>query len=449
MSDATETAAGDAPRALGRPATGPAAFGLMWMGHLLSLVGSGFTRFAFGVWVYRETGSVTQFALIALSAGLPGLLLSPLAGALVDRWDRRRVMLATDLSAAAASLAMALLIGSGGLLTWHVYLYAGIGSLLNAFQWPAYVAATTLLVPKRHLGRVSGLMQLGQAAAGTFAPMPAGFLLATVGLFGIIWIDLTGFVFAALTLVAVRVPRPAAAGAATAGRGGLAGEVAFGWSFIRQRPGLLGLLSYFALGNLVFSMALVLVTPLVLSFAPPAVLGTVLSVGNAGLLAGSLLMASWGGPRRRIHGILGLGLLQAVAIAGIGLKPSPTLIAGALFVALLALPIVNGCSQTIWQTKVPPGVQGRVFAVRRVIAQATAPVGQLAAGPLADHLAKPLLAPGGPLAAALGPLFGVGPGRGIGLLYAVLAVVLLAASAWGYARPRVRQVEEELADAVT
>src|SRR5205807_345457 len=179
------------------------------------------------------------------------------------------------------------------------------------------------------------------------------------------------FLFAVLTLALVQMPRPAASAAALAARGTLAREAALGWTFIEKRPGLLGLLMYFAMCNLVFSIALVLVVPLVLSFSGPAVLGRVQAAAGCGLVAGSLLMSITGWPRRRIHGVLGFGLLLSVMLVVVGLRPSAPLIGAGLFLLLFSAAIVNGSSQAIWQVKVPADVQGRVFAVRRMLAQFT------------------------------------------------------------------------------
>jgi hypothetical protein len=273
-------------------------------------------------------------------------------------------------------------------------------------------------------------------------------MIGAIGMGGVLLVDFATFLFAVLTLALVRVPRPPASAAAQAARGTLAREAALGWTFIKARPGLLGLLLYFALSNLVFAMAMVLVVPLVLSFSGPAVLGRVQATASCGLAAGGLLMSVTGWPRRRIQGVLGCGLLLAVMLVVVGLRPSAPLIAAGLFVTLFAAAIVNGSSQAIWQLKVPADLQGRVFAVRRMLAQLTAPLGQVSAGPLADRVFRPLLVPGGPLAASAGRVLGVGPGRGIGLLYVCIAVVPLLASLWGYSQPRVRQVEDELPDAL-
>ncbi len=435
---------------LSPPPAGLRKFGLMWSGQLVSLVGSGLTRFGLGVWVYQQTGSATKFALIALFASLPGLLAAPFLGALVDRWNRRTAMLVSDFGAALCTVAVALLLRADALALWHIYVLVGIGSLFNHVQWPAYTAATTLLVPKRHFGRVSGMTQFGFAASEVVAPVLAGLLLVQVGLAGVIFIDFATFLFAAATLLAVRVPDPPPSAAGRAAKGTLRREAAFGWSYIRERPGLVGLLAYFAMMNLVISVGAVLLIPLVLQLpgSDPKVLGTVLSISSAGLLAGSVFMATTGGPRRQIHGVLAYGFVFGLALFASGLAPLVPLVAAASFVKMLGVPIINGSSQAIWQRKVPPDLQGRVFAVRRMVAQLSAPLGYLCAGPLADRVFEPLLMPGGALAGSVGELIGTGPGRGIALLFILTAALPMAVSAWGYLTPRLRNVEDELPDAV-
>jgi hypothetical protein len=147
--------------------------------------------------------------------------------------------------------------------------------------------------------------------------------------------------------------------------------------------------------------------------------------------------------------VLASGLVFGAAMAAVGLRPSAPLIAGGLFVMMLAAPFVNGCSQAIWQSKVPPDIQGRVFAVRRMIGQFTAPIGYLAAGPLADFVFEPLMAEGGALAPTVGALIGVGPGRGIGLIALCLAVLPLLFTLWAWAQAPIRRIEDELPDAVS
>jgi MFS transporter, DHA3 family, macrolide efflux protein len=419
-------------------------FLVIWFGQVVSRLGSGLTGFALAVWVYQRTGSVTQLALISFSLTLPAVLISPFAGTLVDRWDRRWALILSDSGSGLCTLAIALLVWSGRSEIWLIYLALAVSSVFQSVQWPAFSASTSLLVRKQDLGRANGLAQLGLAIAQVLAPVLGAALLATIHLAGVILVDFLTFAFAILTLALVRVPRPVRAEAA---RGSLWHEAGQGWRYLRQRPGLLGLLTLFATTNFSVGMVTVLITPLVLSFATPAVLGPVLSVAGAGMLVGGVAMSAWGGPRRRVVGIFVPLLVQVAALLAGSLRPSAPLIAGAAFVFMLGFPIINACSQAIWQTKVAPDVQGRVFAIRQMVALSAIPLAQLLAGPLSDRVFRPLLVAGGPLAGSVGRVLGVGPARGIALLFMALAMVNLLVLARTWSNPQVRRVDEEIPDA--
>ncbi|HEX2253775.1 MAG TPA: MFS transporter [Thermoanaerobaculia bacterium] len=433
-----------------RPAVGGGfrSFAWLWAGQTVSIFGSGLTAFALGVWVYQTTGSVTRYTLIAAATAIPTVLLSPFAGALVDRWNRRKTMLLADLGAALGTVALLGLLLADALQAWHIYLIVAVQSAFGALQFPAFSAATTLLIPKRHFGRASGMLQFGQSGSRVLAPLVAGVLISWIAIEGVIALDLATFLLAAATLLLVRIPEPQrqAAGAGAV-RPSLWREAGYGWVYLRQRPPLMALLAYFALLNLLVPFVIVLATPMVLSFAGADELGLVLSLTSAGALAGGLLMSAWGGPERRMLGVLGFAPLIAAGFALAALRPSVPLIAAGLFLAFFMMPVINGSSQAIWQSKVAPEVQGRVFAMRRMVAQGTSPLAFLAAGPLADHVFEPLMAPGGALAGTLGPLLGTGEGRGIALLLLVLSALLLAATLWGLASPRLRDIESQIPDA--
>lgn len=421
-------------------------FSILWFGQLVSVLGSGLTGFALGVWVYQTTGSVARFALISLFTSLPGILLSPVAGVLVDRWDRRLLMLASDAASAVCTLGIVALLWQDRLEVWHIYLAMGLSSLFRAVQWPAFTASTTLMVPKRHYGRAGGMVQLGEALAMILAPAIAGLMIVHIGLTGVILIDLASFVFAALALLAVRIPAPEPAGE-EAPKGTVLSEIAGGWAYLRQRPGLMALLFLFAGTNFAVAMVQVLFTPLLLSFASPQTLGRVLSVASSGFLVGGLVMSVWGGPRRRIAGIRALQTLQGLVLLLGGLEASAPLIAAAGFVFFFCSSLVNGSSQAIWQSKVAPGIQGRVFSLRRMAATSTLPLAYLIGGPLADRVFEPALAPGGPLAASLGALIGVGRGRGIAFMILLLGVWMLALVTLIHRFGPLRRVEDDLPDA--
>lgn len=431
-----------------RPTSGMGTFFVVWAGQLVSVVGSGLTGFGLAVWVFQETGSTGQLALVLLATVLPRLIATPFAGALVDRWDRRHAMILSDTGAALGTLAVALLLFTDSLEVWHLYPALAFSAVFTAFQWPAYSAATTLLVPKEHYGRAAGLVQLAEALSNLVAPALAGVLLVTIGIEGVILIDVLTFLFAVTTLLPLRFPPPPRSAAGEEGAGSLLAEARFGLRYLRDRPGLLGLLVYFSTVNLFFGFIGVLIFPLVLAFASEAALGFAVSLGASGMLFGSIAMSSWGGPKRRISGVLGPVLILGLGMIAIGLRPSLVLVVVASFVSFSAIPIAAGSSQAIWQAKVDPDVQGRVFSIRQVAAQAMVPVSYLLAGPLADGVFEPLLAEGGALAGSVGAVIGVGEGRGIALLFMLLGACAVLATVAAYAYPRIRLIEDEIPDAL-
>lgn len=426
-------------------ARGMRVFTTVWFGQLVSLLGSGLTNFALGIWVYERTGSVTQFALISLFISLPLILLSPLSGSLVDRWNRRQVMIFGDSGAGLSTVVIALLLASGRLEIWHVYLTTLISSTFSAFQRPAYMAAVSQLVPKESLNRAGGMNQLGEAVAQLTAPMLAGVLLATIQLRGIILIDFATFLFALVTLLLVRFPDvTTTAGEAQATS--LLRQAAEGWNYITSRPGLLGLLILFTVANFLVGAVSVLVTPLVLSIASATVLGTVMSIGGIGMVLGSIVVSTWSGPNRQMNSVLGFMLLSGLCIFSAGLRASVPLYILVAFLFFFCLPFIRVSIQVIYQKKVAHDLQGRVFAVNGALTTASMPLSYAVAGPLADGVFEPLMAVDGPLAGSVGQIIGTGPGRGISLMFIFIGVILVLLTVTAYQYPRLRLVEDELPD---
>lgn len=431
-------------------AKGIRTFSVVWFGQLVSTIGSGLTGFALGVWVYQETGSTTLFAMNLLAFALPNILMSPVAGALVDRWDRRWVMIMSDTGAGLSTLAVALLLSTGRLEVWHVYIVTAVNSAFTAFQWPAYSAATTLLVPKEHLGRAGGMVQIGEAISQLFSPAVAGAMYVTTGLRGVVLVDFATYLFAIFSLLVVRIPKPETTAEGQAAKGSLLSEAVFGWKYIMARSGLLGLLLIFAAFNFFHSLMNPLLAPMILDMTSPDVFGYLASIVGVGMLTGTLVMIAWGGPKRRIHGVLLFLMIAGLFSIGLGVRPYIPLMAAAGFGMLFVLPIISGSSQAIWQTKVAPDVQGRVFAVRRMIAWSIIPLAYIIAGPLNDNLFKPLLVEGGTLADTIvGQTIGVGPSRGTGLMFMLIGFLSILVAFLGYLNPRVRLVEDELPDAIS
>ncbi len=421
-------------------------FLVVWLGQLVSITGTNLTGFALAIFVFQETGSATQLAGILLASQLPQLVFTPVAGALVDRWDRRWAMILSDAGAGAGTLMIATLLAFDALEVWHLYVILSISGVFQSLQWPAYGAATTLLVSKEDYTRAAGLVQLAEGIGQVIAPALAGFLLVAGGLTVVIVADVATFAFAVATLLVVRFPAPVQSAAGEEGAGSLLAEARYGLTYIRRRRGLLVLLVYFAALNLVLGFIGVVVFPLILGFASEQALGTVVSLGAIGMVAGSIIMSTWSGPRHLVRGlvisVIGLG----IALMLMGWRPSLPLVTVAAFFGFLTIPFGNSFSQAIWQRKVNPDVQGRVFAVRRTLAQATGPLALIAAGPLLDRVFEPALQPGGVLAGSVGEIVGTGPGRGAAFLMVLMGVLAIAISVVAYSYPRLRNLEAELPD---
>jgi hypothetical protein len=225
-------------------------------------------------------------------------------------------------------------------------------------------------------------------------------------------------------------------------------DLTYGFSYITARRGLLGLLVFLAIVNFLWGAVGALITPLILGWTSSDVLGLLISIAGVGMLAGSLIMSVWGGPRRRINGVLYFEMLSGICFMLIGLRPSFWMVAAGLLGAHLTIAIVYGSNQAIWQSQVAPDVQGRVFATQQMVARAAAPLAYLLAGPLADKVLSPLLVVDGVLAQGLGRIIGVGPGRGIGLLFVIMGLIKIVVTLVCQLNPHIRNVEDELPDAI-
>ena len=432
-----------------RPFTGGiGVFLIVWFGQLVSLTGSGLTSFALGVWVYQRTGSVTQFSLILLSAMLPCILISPVAGALVDRWNRRWCMIVSDSGAGITTAVLALLLATGSLEIWHIYLAVSLSSVFKAFQLPAYTASTSMLIPKKYLPRASCVVRSGEACAQLISPLLGGVLLGIVKLQGVILIDLVTFLFALTTLLLVRFPNTKTAAVSEDGKASIWQDVVYGWTYIAVRPGLLVLLILFALDNFVTGVVEVLLTPLVLTFASVTELGTIQSIGGVGMVLGNLAMTISGGPRSLIRGIFAFDLFAHMIILAFGLRTSLPLFALLNFLFFFSIPIINGCCDAIFLRKVTPEVQGRVFATIRMIWMLCIPLAYVVAVPLAERIFEPLMAKNGLLAGSIGEIIGVGTGRGIGLLFITMEIIAILVTVAAYRYPRLWFIEDELPDVI-
>lgn len=372
-----------------------ARFFTIWIGQALSLVGSQMGGFALVWWLTQASGgSATVLATSSLVATLPMIFLGPFAGALVDRWSRRSVMIVADSLVAAFSALLAVLAWTDALQIWHIYGIVFVRALGGTFHFAAMQAATSLMVPSDQLARVSGMNQVLHGALGIITPPLGALAISMMPLYAIMGIDVVTAAFAIAPLFFVHIPDPVRGPQLAEGSPGLVrgllGDVREGLVYVWRWTGLFIVLVVAALLNGVINPAFALMPILVKEHFGGDVLqlGWAESAWGIGLIVGGLLLAVWGGFKRKIYTSL-LGLAVAgFSFAAVGLAPAAmfNLALAGLFVAGLSNPIINGPFLAIVQSAVAPEVQGRVFTAISSLSGIAAPVGMLIAGPLADAL---------------------------------------------------------------
>ncbi len=355
-------------------------------------------------------------AFVQVAYITPFLMTSPVAGVMVDRYNRKLLMMVSDIAGGLATLSLFVLYTTGHLQYWYIYLAAAVDGIGTTFQWPAYSAAISVMIPKEQYGRANGMMSLIEAGPGVLSPFLAGALILLIQIGGILFIGTVTFWTAILALAVVFIPQPPRTAEGQESQGGFWREASFGFKYIFARPSLLGLQMVFFFGNLFAGIGFAVLAPMLLARTGQntIALGSVESAASIGMVVGGVGMSAWGGFKRRVHGVLlgwMLSSLGANIIFGLGrglpVWP-PAVFAGSLFV-----PLVNGSNQAIWQAKVAPDLQGRVFSARRLIAWFTNPISPIIGGTLADFVLEPAMkAQTSGIAGLFGPVFGSGPARG-------------------------------------
>jgi DHA3 family macrolide efflux protein-like MFS transporter len=413
------------------------------------LLATSMTNFALTIWAFEVTGSATALALVGFFYVTPILVISPIAGVLVDRSNRKLMMMLSDLASGVSTVSILILYLLGGLQVWHLYVAALISGTFQTFQWPAYSAALTMIVPKQHYARANALTDLAGNTSGIFAPLLAGALLGVIGLSGILVIDIIALLVAIGALLVVHIPQPKTSFEGLQGKGSIWKESVYGFRYILARRSLLGLQLVFLFGNFFGTLGFTVFPPMVLARTQnnALIFGSVETAGAVGGVLGGLAMGIWGGPKRRVHGVLAGWVMSSVLgsiVLGLG-RSLPWWAVGLFFSGFFG-PLIDSSNQAIWQSKVAPDVQGRVFATRRLIAWFVNPLATLIAGPMADFVLEPAMQPGGALASQLGFLVGTGAGSGMALIIIVSGIGASLVGVGGYAFRQIRDVEEILPD---
>ena len=424
---------------------------IIWLGQMVSGIASSITAVALPIWIFSITESGTAVGILEFFFFSSYLLAVPFAGILIDRSNRKLMMLVYDLSSLVALTILLLLQTAGILDVWHLYLAAIFQGMGSAFQSPSYAAAITTMVSKKQYIRANGLISLLYELPGIFGPLLAGVMYLVIGLNGILVINLLAFVISIGVLLLVDIPQPPSTIEGELSHTKFLSEAFYGIKYILQRPNLLGLQLIFFTGNLFSGIALsaAVLYPMILlrTGNDTQTLGAVQSAGALAAVLGSLFLTTWGGIKRPARAIIlawVLSSLFGMTLLGVG----QTLVIWLIAVVVDAIfdPIVNVSMDSFLQAKVPPDLQGRVFSASDFISQAMLPFTPLLAGYFGDRMFEPAMGTGGTLATTFGWLVGTGPGSGFGLVILLCGIGGTLIGLAGYLIPSIRNIDVLLPD---
>ncbi|MBG1270223.1 MFS transporter [Nostoc sp. WHI] len=425
-------------------------FTIIWLGQIISTIGSYMTSFAITIWLWEQTNQVTTLALLGFFTFLPSIFMTLVAGLIIDHANRKFLMMIADTVAAVSTVIILCLYLTDNLQIWHFYVSSAVNAAFSEIQELAYSATMSTLVSKKHYTRATTMNSALHYSSITIAPALSGFLYPLIDFSGILIIDLLSFVVAITILLKIPIYQPKFSDRNLKDQDhkGFFWQITFGFRYLLTRPSLLAMTITGALFWFFHDIGRTLYAPMILARTgnDATALGSISSAAGIGGVIGASLLSIWGGFQPRIHGFL-LGMVGAgVSKTIFGLAQGLQIWLPAQFFSSVNFPLLISSNTSILLTKVKPYDQGRVFATLSTIQQCVSAIAILIAGSLADKVFQPAMMPGGHLMPLFGWLVGTGSGSGIALLYTISSLGLLMIGLGGYAINNLRDVEILLSD---
>ena len=397
-------------------------FLLIWFGQFISMIGSGLTIFALGVFVYQQTHAVSSYTSILLCVFLPPFILRPFGGILADRYDRRLMMLIGDLGATLGLLFIFFIMLKGNIQLWQIYLGIAISSIFSAFQDPAYKASVTDLLSEAQYAKASGLVQLASSAQHLISPFLAGILLTIIDIKFIFMIDISTFLIASAIIIWIR--KTLGITKTEKPKQNFIADFKEGITEFSKNKGVIWLVGIIMIVLFFVGLLQALFLPLLLSLTSPKIAGITQSVSASGMLIGSLFIGLFGSKNKHVK-VLSISLfLAGLFFANLGLSTSIIFIIIVGFMFFAVLPFVNTSIEVLIRINIDNKKQGRVWSIISTITYLGSVVAFVVAGFLADKVFNPLLEVNGKLAGTVGSIIGVGEGRGIGLMLIISGIAI-------------------------
>lgn len=432
-----------------RKLSGMQVFSMIWFGEFISIMGTAMTKFAMMIWAYEQAGKASTTAMLGFSAVVPYIILSPIAGAIVDKLNRRKILIFSDIGAGIVTIGIMILYVTGKLEVWHLFIAEALSGGFESFQIPAYQASITMLIPKDKFARASGMRSFAGWSSQIFAPILAGILILKIGVQGIMTIDIVTFVFAVGILLVVNIPQPKIE-VESHEKKKVIEDISFALSYLKEKKGLLKLMIIFVAINLISTITYFAILPAMIlarTGNDKLILSGVQSLLGAGGVVGSLIVSIWGCPNKKVLTILvscGTSFLLGDTFLAIG--KSYYFWYAAAFLSSFFLPFNMASQNSLWQSKVEPTVQGRIFSIKSMIELSTTPIGYLLGGFLADNIFEPLMKSGTILRNTFGNLVGVGSGSGMAVMFLFTGILGTIICLAGYFLKDVRNLEKDLQD---
>lgn len=395
-------------------------FIILWLTQSLSSLGSAMTNFALVIWLYQDSGSALKTSLLTVCSYAPYVITSIFAGAVSDKWNKKTIMLICDSAAALCSIATLILLKTGALEVWHLYMLNAVNGLMNSIQAPASDVASTLLTPERHYQKTSGMRSFSGSLVSILTPVFATAIISFAGIEAVIAIDLITF-FTAFAALLFFIKIPEIPQKATENESVLK-SAKNGVVYLKSNKGILWLILFLSAINLVASVYDAALPAMILSKKSEAALGSVSTCVGIAALVGSLIATFFPKPKSRIKAICNCLLISMSTENFLLAFGNNTVIwcIGAIL-GWLMIPLMNANYDVIFRTSVPTEMQGRVYSVRNTLQFFTIPVGYFLGGILVDKIFEPFMEM--TKNKFLHTAFGVGKGSGAAFLFFVIGVI--------------------------
>ncbi len=424
--------------------TGKKSFFIIWSGQLVSIIGSGLTGFALGVWVYQKTGMATYYAMIVLFTTLPSILARPFGGVLADRFSRRTLIIISDIGSSLGIFFIAMMIWTNHLQIWHIYAGMCFSSIFTGIGGPTYQSAITQLIPKNFYAQASGMSQASASANYLISPILATVLMPFIGINGILILDFFSFIYAIISTFLIKIPHVADQKEDENGIKIFVKYTLDAMKYLKERRGLTIQITIIVIINFLMGFLVSLIGPMILSFSTAKMLGLGESISAVGMMISSIAVIFIPEPKRLIKCMMRFLFFLGISYSLIGFKASFITIVVPCFVFFMSLPFVNTYGDIVLRRSVDNKIQGRVYAVIGMLVQAGVVLAYIIAGPLSDCVFEPLMSKGGLLEGSVGKLIGVGPGRGIGLIFVIMGIGISLVALIASRLKALKQLENEL-----